>query len=194
MCATDFPPAAIASADVAAKLALQRSEQLRLVHATESTNVRALAETRKRLDAEVARLRKTGVNVAPCLIEGESPTHAVLEQTRAEGASLIVVSSSVKGPMDRWAVGSFSEKMAESSPAPTLVVRDPAAFDSTGGRKGRLKVLLALDLFSTSDVVLRWAREFQLATPCAIVSCHINLRMPTTEEAAVAPGRPVNPP
>src|SRR5688572_16104153 len=130
VCATDFSPAAIATAEVAAKLALQRSEHLRLVHATESTNVRALAETRKRLEAEAGRLRKTGVNVAPLLIERASPTRAVLEQTRAEGVSLVVVSSSVKGPLDRWAVGSFSENIAEASPVPTLVVREPAALVS----------------------------------------------------------------
>ena len=194
MCTTDFSPGAIATAGVAAKLAVQRSEDLRLVHAMETRNVRAVAETRARLEAEAARLRKAGVNVEPLLLEGASPTRAVLDQTRVEGASLVVVASGVKGPLDRWAIGSFSEKIAEASPVPTLVVRDPSAFDTLDGRKGALKVLLALDLFSTSDVVLRWAREFQLTTPCEIVSCHINLRMPTTEEAAVAPGRPVNPP
>jgi universal stress protein A len=57
-----------------------------------------------------------------------------------------------------------------------------------------LKVLLALDLYSTSDVVLRWAKQFRMGGPCDLVACHVNWRMPTEKEAGTPQGRAVNPP
>ncbi|MGH7956757.1 MAG: universal stress protein, partial [Opitutaceae bacterium] len=194
LCATDFTPAANDAANVAARLARQRAEGLRLVHATDTTSTRALAETKKRLEAEAQRLRELGATVEPLLLEGMRPSDVLVERIRAERPTLVVVSSSVKGPLDRWAMGSFSERIAESSPVPTLVVRNPAVFENCDWSRDRLKVLLALDLHSTSDVVLRWAKAFRMSTPCDVVSCYVNRRMPTTDEAAVPPGRPVNPP
>lgn len=192
--ATNFSSHAIAAATVAAKLALRHSGVLLLVHATELTGAASLAGTRKRLDDEAARLRQLGVTVEPLLLEGGRPAEALVARIRAEPPALVVVSAGPKGPLDRWAVGSFSERIAETAPAPTLVVRNAAAFDSWDGTREPLNVLLALDLFSSSDVVLRWAREFRRAGPCELVACYVNRRMPTVEEAAVAPGHPVNPP
>jgi nucleotide-binding universal stress UspA family protein len=194
VCATDFSPQAAEAAMVGAKLALLRTANVRLVHATGTTSAAGLAAARKRLEAEAHRLRETGVEVEPLLLEGAHPSEALLDHLRAEPPALTVVSSSVKGPIDRWALGSFSERIAEASPAPTLIVRNPGDFESWDWTKDRLKVLLALDLHSTSDVVLRWAKQFQIAGPCDVVSCYINSRMPTAEEAAVPPGRPSNPP
>jgi nucleotide-binding universal stress UspA family protein len=194
LCSTDFSPASNDAANVAAKIALGRSEKLRLVHASEATTDSALTIVRKRLDLETRRLRDLGAEVDPLLLESSRPSEAVLGYIRAEMPTLVVLASGVKGPIDRWALGSFSEKVAEAAPVPTLVVRNPAAFASWDWIKDRLTVLLALDLNATSDVVLRWAKEFRLAGPCDILSCYVNHRAPTVEEATVAPGRPVNPP
>lgn len=194
LCSSDFSPGAIDAATVAAKIACGRGEKLRLVHATEGTSDAALRSARKRLDAEVERLQEAGADVEPLLLESARPSEAILDYIREESPALVVVASGVKGPIDRWALGSFSEKIAEASPVATLVVRNPSAFESWDWTKDRLTLLLALDLYQTSDVVLRWAKEFQLAGPCDIVSCYVNRRAPTVEEAAVAPGRPVNPP
>jgi nucleotide-binding universal stress UspA family protein len=194
LCSTDFSPASRDVADVAAKIALGRSEKLRLVHISANRSGEALSTARQRLEAEEERLRKRGADVESLLLESSRPTEALLQHIRADLPTLVVVASGVKGPLDRWALGSFSEKVAEAAPVPTLVVRNPAAFQSWDWAKHRLTVLLALDLRTTSDVVLRWAKEFRLAGPCDIVSCHVNHRIPTPEQAAVAPGRPVNPP
>ena len=192
LCATDFSSHASDAATVAAKLALRRGEKLRLIHVADSprASVRAILQTR--LDAEVERLGKNGFEAEGLLLDGSRPSEEVLKHIRRESPTLVVVGGGVKGPMDRWALGSFSERIAESSPVPTLVVRNPAVFDSWDWTKGRLTVLLALDFYSSSDVVLRWAKQFQFAGPCDLVACHVNWRMPSPEESAAANGAPVN--
>jgi len=193
LCATDFSSGANDAAGVAARLAHQRSENLRLIHATDTTSTRVLAQINRQLEVEAQRLRESGATVEPMMLEGARPSEVLLGFIRAERPSLVVVSSGVKGPLDRWALGSFSERIAESSPVPTLVVRNPAVFESLDWSHDRLTVLLAIDLHPTSDVVLRWAKEFRRSTPCDFVCSYVNLRRPTAEEAAVPPGRPVNP-
>jgi len=192
--ATDFSPHAKSAAGVAAKLALRLAQTLRLVHVSSAPTAAALAVARKRLEVLAEYLRQTGAMVKPLLLEDSRPVAALLGVIRTEQPALVVVASGAKGPMDRWALGSFSELVAESSPVPTLVVRNPAAFDVWDSAKDRLTILLALDLNSSSDVVLRWAQPFRLAGPCELIPCYVNWKMPTMEEAAVAPGRPVNPP
>lgn len=184
--ATDFSPHARNAATVAAGLALRRGEKLVLMHATDSPRASVRTLLQSRLDAEVERLGKTGVEVEALLLDGATPSEVLVSYIRKETPGLVVVSSGVKGPMDRWALGSFSEKVAESSPVPTLVVRNPAAFESWDWTKGRLSILLALDLYPSSDVVLRWAKEFQRAGPCDLVACHVNWRMPSLEESETA--------
>ena len=194
LCATDFSPHANEAATVAAKIALRRGEKLRLIHITHSPRASVLTTLRSRLDSELDRLQKSGFEAEALLLNGSRPADELVAYIRREPASLVVVGCGVKSPMDRWARGSFSEQIAESSPVPTLVVRNPAVFDSWDWSKGRLRVLLALDFYSSSDVVLRWAKQFQIAGPCDFVACHVNWRMPSPDEYAEAAGVPVNPP
>ena len=190
--ASDFSYQANDAADVAAKLALRRGETLRLVHMTDSPRASVRNLLNDRLEAEVERLRNTGVVVEGLLLEGAGLSEGLVNYIRKESPSLVVVGCGVKGPVDRWALGSFSEAVAESSPVPTLVVRNPAAFEAWDWTRGRLSILLALDFHASSDVVLRWAKQFQLAGPCDLVACHVNWRSPladqwTTDDEAMNP-------
>lgn len=190
--ATDFSMHAADAANVAAKLALRRAEKLLLVHATDVTNEKVVAGLRRRLDRDALALRESGADVEPVLVQGRRPSEALLAFIRERMPGLVVVSRAVKGPVDRWALGSFSEKIAEGSPAPTLVVRNPAVFETWDWTKARLKILLALDFSASSDVVLRWAKQMQRVGPCDFVACHVNWRVPTMEEAT-PPGTLRNP-
>ena len=190
--ASDFSPHANDAATVAAKLALCRGEKLVLVHAADLPRPGVRTILNRRLEGEVERLRKTGVEVEALLLDGAKPSEVLVDYIRKEGPSLVVVGCDVKGPIDRWALGSFSEAIAESSPVPTLVVRNPAAFESWDWTKGGLSILLALDFYASSDVVLRWAKQFQLAGPCELLACHVNWRIPFMEESATA-GEAANP-
>ena len=193
LCATDFSPHALDAATVAAKIAARRGETLRLVHATDAPAASVMPILKRRLAAEVDRLQKNGTEVDSLLLNHPRPTQGMLAYIRKELPSLVVVGCTVKGPVDRWALGSFSEGIAEASPIPTLVVRNPSVFESWDWTSARLRVLLALDFHSSSDVVLRWAKQFQLAGPCDLIACHVNWRLPTLEESAASAGMPVNP-
>lgn len=182
ICATDFSTHANAAAGVAAKLALRRAEKLLLVHATDTEAGKVSASLNRRLESEAVHLRESGADVEPILLHGDRPTEALLAYVREQGPSLVVVGCGVKGPIDRWALGSFSEKIAEASPAPTLVVRNPAAFEAWDWMKSRLTILMALDFTSSSDAVLRWGRKFQCLGPCDFIACHVNYRMPRMDE------------
>lgn len=193
LCATDFSEHAVAAATVAGKLALRRAENLRLVHVIDARSIGALNTTRKRLEAEARRLRQPGTAVEAVLLEGLRAVKILVEYIRLHRPVLLVMSSAVLPTHDRWAVGSMAEQLAEASPVPTLIVRDPAAFETWDWTKERLKILLALDRYATSDVVLRWAKVFSAAGPCDLVSCYINWRMPRGGDQELVPGRPVNP-
>lgn len=188
LCATDFSPRTAGAADVAAKLARRRGELLRLVHASDSPNASVVTILKSRLEAEAERLRKWGVEVAPRLLTGRRGTDEVLAHVRADPPTLVVVGCAGKGVIDRWALGSFSERIAEGAPVPTLVVRHPEAFDAWDSANSKLAVLLAVDSTASSDVVLRWARQFRLAAPCDFVACHVNWRVPDAGETGVSWG------
>jgi nucleotide-binding universal stress UspA family protein len=193
VCATDFSPRAKRAAILAAKLARQRGEPLRLVFVSEATDPGVIATERGRLSDEAASLRKLGADVQPLLLTHRDATEGLLEHVRRTRPTLVIIASGAKGALDRWTLGSFSEQVAEASPVPTLVAARPAAFDKWDVREP-VRILLALDFFPSSDVVLRWANEFRKGGPCDFVACHVNQRQPTAEEAAVAPGLPRNPP
>jgi nucleotide-binding universal stress UspA family protein len=192
LCATDFSAQAADAATVAAKIALRRGERLRLVHAAESPSGSVQTLLRNRLSAEVERLKREGAEAEPLLLTGSvRPSDGLLTYIRDERPDLIVVGCAVKGPLDRWALGSFSERIAESAPIPTLVVRNPSVFASWDWNASPLRILLALDFYSSSDVVLRWAKQFRRMGPCDLIACHVNWRMPHPDEPSLR-GQPVD--
>jgi nucleotide-binding universal stress UspA family protein len=194
LCATDFSPHAAEAASAAAKLASGYGAGLKLVHAVEVTRTAAHPVLQGRLDREVQRVATPNVAVDGVLLKARKPADALLGYIGTERPALVVVGCETKGAIDRWALGSFSEKIAEASPVPTLVVRNPSTFEAWDWTEQRLTILLALDFHASSDVVLRWAKQFALAGPCDLVACHVNWRMPEINESAVASDPPVNPP
>ncbi len=194
LCATDFSPLANDTATVAAKFALRCAQPLQLVHVGIGSPIAAAAAARQRLEDEALRLRALGATVEPLLLRGRRAAGTLLDHIRASRPGLVVVAAAGKGTIDRWALGSFSERIAESSPMPTLIVRDPGALMGMDKPTAPLRVLAALDLSAASDVVLRWAKEVGRSGACELVPCYFNYRMPTVAEAAVSPGEPRNPP
>jgi nucleotide-binding universal stress UspA family protein len=183
LCATDFSSHAKEAAGVAAKLALRENGKLLLVHSVDAPGGHVAAALNRRLETDAAVLRKTCGNVESVLLQGARPTDAFVAYVREQQPVLVVVGGGVKSALDRWALGSFSERVAEGSPVPTLVVRNAAAFANWDGFKTPLTILLALDFSATSDVVLRWARQFGHVGACDFVACHVNWRVPTSDDA-----------
>lgn len=186
VCATDFSPKAARAADVAALLAARLRGRLDLVHAAQITGADLLIPAHRRLRNEAVRLRQTGITVDPVLLRGFPAGDAVLKHLRRELPALVVMSAAVKGAIDRWAFGSVSEQVAQASPVPSLVIRDAEPFERWGGKGPALKVLVALDLYATSDGVLRWVKRLLRAGPCDITACHVNWM--SKEQLAAIPG------
>src|SRR5688572_21053980 len=130
VCATDFSPRAKRAAVVAAKLAHQRSQDLQLIHVTDSRDASMRSAVAQRLETEAGTLRKSGAKVEALLIDHRDATEGLLAHIRRTHPLLVVIASGAKGALDRWTLGSFSERIAEASPVPTLVIRNPAAFEA----------------------------------------------------------------
>src|SRR5687768_11660176 len=99
--ASDFSPYANGAATVAAKLALRRGEKLLLVHVTDSPRASVRTILNNRLEAEVERLQKTGVEVEGLLLESAKLSEGLVNYIRKEEPSLVVVGCGVKGAVDR---------------------------------------------------------------------------------------------
>lgn len=176
LCATDFSFAANAAADVAAALANKLSQPLRLLHCGADFLVmgelpvappddRAAIE---QLEAEADRLRAAGAEV----IEEFRRGAAAMEITASaleNGVDLIVLGSVGKGGvLDRWLVGSVAERVAESAPVPTLVVRRSEDL-LVWLQEGRpLKLMCGVDFTPSSDAAVAWVKRLSNAGPLNI--------------------------
>lgn len=188
VCATDLTARAGRAADAAAVLASRWHAPLTLVHSAEPGPGPGLVPVQRRLLLEAERVRSEGTVVDPVLLRGFAAGERVLEYVRKDPPALIVVASAVKGPLDRWAFGSVAEQIAQAAPVPTLVVRDAAALERWPAERGPgLAVLVAVDLYATSDNVLQWVRTLRRLGPCALTVCHVNVVAPPPGSGAADP-------
>jgi nucleotide-binding universal stress UspA family protein len=183
VCATDFSENAKGAADVAAAIALKLETELVLIHVadqahayTEGTNafrafLRPMAD---QLAREAKRLRQTAMAVKEVLLHGKWAEKAVVEYVEGAAHALVVVSSVSKTAFDRWTIGSVSERIAQRSPAPTLVVRDPERLLAWVQEQKQLKIMVAADFTLSSDSAIAWVRQLGKIGPCAVTLAHIN--------------------
>jgi len=176
ICGTDFSQHAVEAADVAAAMAVRLRERFRLVHVFETQlseliskdQFNKLREQRRlKLKHEAARLRKAGATVEEELLEG-SPSVALTGFAAKSKANLIVVSSLGRIAPSRWLVGSVAERVAQSSPVPTLIVRSSGAFKSWTQGKRALKILVGYDFSATADAALCWVSELRKIGRCKV--------------------------
>lgn len=174
VCAHNFSSRSHGAAVAASRFALRWEGMLRLVHVTAASSQKLLAEARVRLEHEASSLRTGGITVETALLEGSRLAPTLIDYLRREPPALVVVSATMKGPLDRWALGSFSESIAEESPVPTLVVHDASPFESWEWTKSRLRVLAALDLHQDSVGTLHWIHTLGRGGPYEVIPCHID--------------------
>lgn len=183
VCATDFSDNARAAADVAAAIALRLRALLVLVHVADETGTyhegtrefRAMMRRgNSMLRKENLRLRREGAVVEDVLLHGRWAEDAILEFLEKNPPAFVIVSSVSKTEFDRWTIGSVSERIAQQSPVPILVVREPARL-LAWAREGRdLNVMVAVDFTAVSDAALSWVKELRKIGPCAITATHIS--------------------
>lgn len=130
-------------------------------------------ELQTRLHGVAEPLHDLGTRVTERLLNGQG--HEVLVNlAHTEAPWLIVVASVGKSGIDRWLLGSVSERTTEQAPCPTLVVRDAAVLTQWAEGRKPLKVFVCFNFTKTSDAALRWVRTLHAMAPCDIVVGHVD--------------------
>jgi nucleotide-binding universal stress UspA family protein len=179
ICGTDFSENARQTGSVAATLATRLSAPLVLVNATglliQGSTPEAYeavgASFRNRLNEEAERLRELGATVEEILSPG-APDEVLVQLAEQRQARLLVVSSLGLRAPTHWLLGSVAERLSESSPVPTLVVRDAAPFEAWARGDRPLNVFVGVDFTANSDAALRWIAELRQIGLCEVVAAY----------------------
>lgn len=182
LCGTDFSATAVEAVDIAAAIARKLETRLLLVHVEEFHGMAeidptlfeaALEQRRGELEREAERLRKCGTFVEHKLCSGSAYDELVTAAIESK-ARLVVVGAVGHGLARRLLVGSVAERVAETSPIPTLVVRPGGKLNAWLRGEQTLKVLVGYDFSAASDAALQWLNGVQSLGPCEINVVHVN--------------------
>ena len=136
--ASDLSPASSAAESLAFELASNLGSSVLLVSVIDPRGLslpgggyrqrvdQARAARELAAQAIVERGRREGVPIR-CLIWEGDPGESIVEAAEAEGVDLIVVGSHGRRGIDRFFMGSVSERVVRTAPVPVLVARSPAA-------------------------------------------------------------------
>jgi nucleotide-binding universal stress UspA family protein len=180
ICPTDFSRSATEAADVAAAIAARRKQPLKLVYCAIDRIVGADAtplfpETQmapERLEQETRRLSSSGIEVSSSFLRG--PEHVEIVRVAQDDADMIVMGSTGIGGAERWLLGSVSERVAESAPVPTLVVRKAEPL-LAWLREGRpLRVLCAVDFTMSADAALATVKHLMDLGPIGLEAAYVS--------------------
>ncbi len=137
---TEFGPVSSAAERVAIRLASSAGVPLLVVHGIDPGRLRlpggrflqrvdqARAARQADASALIERIRAAGVQPQLLIWDGD-PATCILEASRAEGASRIVVGSHGRGRLGRAIIGSVSATIASQADCPVDIVRGDGASD-----------------------------------------------------------------
>ncbi len=181
---TDFTDNASRAARVAAALAERLNDTLLVLHATEPSVADAIPVTGKTF-ARVETAREDALREVAAALRGEklpvktellggSADKVIVAKIPSVSTRMVVVASLGRRTDDRWKLGSVSERVAEASPVPTLVVRQEEALVAWARQKKPLRVLCAYDFSPSADAALAYLNELRRIGPCEIVVAHVD--------------------
>ena len=170
ICGTDLSGNSGRATVVAAALAHRWKAPLLLVHASV---IPALAPTEDQIRAGVLLNLDDPAGLTVEVVEGEAD-EVLIELAEQRQARLLVVSSLGKRAPGRWLLGSVAERVAETSPVPTLVVRDEAPFKAWVSGERPLKVFVGVDFGASSDAALRWIAELRQMGPVEVAAGYVD--------------------
>jgi nucleotide-binding universal stress UspA family protein len=170
VCGVDFSERASQAADVAAGLAAALRATLVLVHVDESRSGgagsgRGRLTAKDALHREAVRVSRPGLRIVEEVHAGR-PDEVLVARARACKAQLLVVASLGLRHGTGWSLGNVSERTAQSSPVPTLVVRTDTALAAWLDGRQPLRVVVAFDFTVTAEAALEWVRLLRAAGPC----------------------------
>jgi nucleotide-binding universal stress UspA family protein len=193
VCGIDGSESAREAARAAAALAQLSGDELVLAHVQEAlmvpltpvmgatpvalANTEVLDADRKRVHAE---LERQGAELAQAaritvrhVIHTGLPDQELLSVVAGEKARLLVVGSHGRRSRTLWHLGSVADRLAQSSPVPLLVVRDPRPFERRAAGEGKLSVVLALGHGKPTRAAARIAQEWCRREGWELVEAHV---------------------
>ena len=182
ICATDFSIHATRAAEAATAIAKRMGVPLRLVHVVECASFPKEIESvrlqwrrsgRKQLASEAAHLRRLGAKVSTELLEGH-PEAELLRVAQRPGSRLLVMTSRRHLTVSRVLMGSVSERTAESSPIPTLIIRDEKPFVAWAEGRRSLNVFIAADFTASAEGAMGWVKELRRIGSCNVVAGYVD--------------------
>lgn len=178
VCGTDFSERSRAALAAATALASRLEDaDLWLVHvldpATDSLDSEAGMAVRtaaqRRLKEEASYLQeRTSSHVHDVVLTGVA-SDALLGFAQARQAGLLIVASQGHGASPLYRVGGTSERLAQSSQLPVLVVRDAIPFEAWAKGERPLRVLLAVDWTRSCEAAIRWVKLLREAGTCDVL-------------------------
>lgn len=180
LCATDFSKPAQAAVDVAARLAFRTRHPLRLLHCGQDLIVMSELpvldpddrEISAQLKREADRLRATGIEVVEEFRRGNAG-YEIVRAASDEPTWMIVLGTTGKGRAERWLIGSVAERVAESAPVPTLMVRQPANLMAWLDEGEELGMLCGIDFSGSSDAAVTVSKALTALGGVRIEAAHV---------------------
>jgi len=162
LCGTDLSEASIGTLDVALGVAKLRGDrEVVLVHvADEGTPDRDLADTRQRLDAQVASRSGAGnqVSIRAELIVGTTD-ETLVQFADTESADLIVIAARSRSDGDR--LGSTANQIITRTHIPVIVVRDPAPWLAFARDERPLRLMVGMDDSAVCELGIQWIHRLR---------------------------------
>jgi nucleotide-binding universal stress UspA family protein len=196
VCGTDLSENAQQAARAAAAIAKRLGAPLKLVHVIDELGAELTVASeqnaiydplRKKVQEQADELRsRFGIEVESVVLPGVAHD-TLIEIACTVGARLIVVSSLGSKKQHRWLLGSTAERAAQASPIPVLIVRDAASIEAWARGERPLRVMIGVEIATTSKAALRWATSLREFGPCDLlvtqvawpVGEHLRLGVPT---------------
>jgi nucleotide-binding universal stress UspA family protein len=178
VCGTDLSENAREAARAASAIAKRLAVSLTLVHVVNELGGEltdggerdaSYDPVRRRLEEQANELRSgLGIEVEPVVVPGIAH-ETLVGIARARAASLIVVAALGVTKEHRWLLGSTAERVAQASTVPVLVVRDASSIEAWARGERTLRIMVGVELASTSKAALRWASGLRGVARCDLL-------------------------
>jgi nucleotide-binding universal stress UspA family protein len=177
VCGTDLSESSHEALAAAVAIATRRGDsELLLVNVLDSASAAddaardaLVSSARRRIDADAARFA-TGTSLtirSEVLVGPAVPTLLAFAET--EGAEIVVVSSKGYTNSPIYRLGGTSERVAQASETPVLVVRDAKPFTAWAQGERALKVLVGVDESASCEAALRFVKALRRIGPADII-------------------------
>jgi nucleotide-binding universal stress UspA family protein len=176
VCGTDLSESSHEALAAAVAIATRRGDsELLLVNVLDSASAddaardALVASARRRIDADAARFASgTSLTIRSEVLVGPAvPTLLAFAET--EGAEMVVVSSKGYTNSPIYRLGGTSERVAQASETPVLVVRDSGPFVAWAKGERALKVLVGVDESASCEAAIRFVKALRRVGPADII-------------------------